>query len=309
MKNVSAIITSDWHLRLDTPVCRTDDYVQAQSNKVEFINSLQWKLRVPILNGGDIFNSHRPPLRLLSWALGSLMCSPGMFSIPGNHDLPQHNLDQIESSGFGILQAAGLMQYARDDRTEFEDFVLYYVPWGVKAPTRPRGVGKGKKKKRSVLLVHDMIYVGEPPWPGAENTSSPALQYLRKHQFDLIVSGHNHQTFVEEHEGRKLVNPGSLMRMTVAQVDHRPSVFLWNAETNDVESVPVPTQDGVVDTSHIAEKEDRERKRKEVEAFVASLRDDVELHISFERNLEEYIRANGIIPPVQREIWEAVQTK
>ena len=34
------ILTADWHLREDQPVCRTDDFWKAQWAKIDFINDL-----------------------------------------------------------------------------------------------------------------------------------------------------------------------------------------------------------------------------------------------------------------------------
>ena len=52
-----------------------------------------------------------------------------------------------------------------------------------------------------------MTYIN-PPFPGA--TGGNAINILKKYpQFDLIVTGDNHQSFSVEYEGRLLVNTGT----------------------------------------------------------------------------------------------------
>ena len=44
----SAIITADIHLTTRIPVSRTDDYLQAQLDKIEFLRKLQHTYKCPI---------------------------------------------------------------------------------------------------------------------------------------------------------------------------------------------------------------------------------------------------------------------
>ena len=48
-RNVTALFTSDLHLREDTPVCRTDDFLKAQIKKLKFLSALQAKHNCPVL--------------------------------------------------------------------------------------------------------------------------------------------------------------------------------------------------------------------------------------------------------------------
>ena len=49
-----------------------------------------------------------------------------------------------------------------------------------------------------------------------------------------MVSGDNHQSFVEKYKDQLLVNPGSIMRSTIAQFDHKPKIYLWSSEDNEI---------------------------------------------------------------------------
>ena len=54
--NIDAILTGDWHLREDTPICRTDDFQTAQWEKVRIISDLQKKYNCPVIHSGDLFH-------------------------------------------------------------------------------------------------------------------------------------------------------------------------------------------------------------------------------------------------------------
>ena len=93
--NAYAILTADWHIRPDTPVCRTDDFFLAMSNKLDFILNLSKENDCPILLAGDI--GKRPlnngwPTWLIQWAIEKFKGS-NIIAIPGQHDLPGHRID------------------------------------------------------------------------------------------------------------------------------------------------------------------------------------------------------------------------
>jgi hypothetical protein len=118
----------------------------------------------------------------------------------------------------------------------------------------------------------------------------------------LIVVGDNHQTFVVEEGGRLLVSPGSLMRRTADQVNHKPCVFLWDAKTNEVEPVYLPIKKGVISREHIDRVKQRETR---IEAFVSHLEKGFEIGLNFKHNLKRLIQENNIHPNTQKVVWEA----
>jgi hypothetical protein len=155
---------------------------------------------------------------------------------------------------------------------------------------------------KEVFMWHKLIWEKKaPPWSDAPT----AKQILKEYpQYDLIVTGDNHASFVVEHEGRLLVNPGSLTRQTADQAKHKPSVYLWYAETNTVKRVELPIEQGVISREHI----DKNKKRDaRIAAFVSRLQDDWEVGVSFERNLKRFLKKNKISDKVEAIIREAME--
>lgn len=189
MKKVHAILTADWHLREDIPTCRTDDFEETQWRKVKYISDLQKKYRCPVIHSGDLFDYWKPSPALLSKAIENL---PSQFySIYGNHDLPQHNIELASKSGLHCLVKAGvvkLLHHQGDWNYQEEEL----KPSPILSETYP------------LLVLHTMTYQGALPYPGCKDLKSIAL--LRKYpDAQLILTGHNHKPFVEEWEVGDLV--------------------------------------------------------------------------------------------------------
>jgi DNA repair exonuclease SbcCD nuclease subunit len=285
-KTPSAILTSDWHLREDIPVCRTDDFWVSQWGKVDFISDLQMKYDCPVIHAGDLFDRWKPSPELLT---RSILHLPKKFiTIYGQHDLPQHSLELAYKCGIDTLVASGSISFLNKG-----------VSWG----ELPENKEIWHLKDRSILVWHKMNYQGEPPWPGC--TDPKAGKLLRKYpQYSLILTGDNHKPFVEEYEGRLLVNPGSLMRQDADQVDFRPRVYLWYADTNTVEPVYIPIEDGAVSRDHLIRKQERDDR---LEAFVSKLNNDWEGTVSFEENLERLMKENEIGDKIKEIVYKAVE--
>ena len=153
-----------------------------------------------------------------------------------------------------------------------------------------------------VLVWHHMTYQ-KKPFPGA--TDGFAAGILRKYpDYDLICCGDNHQSFVEEYEGRLLVNPGSMMRMDADQADFKPSVYLWFAEDNTVKRIYLPIQENVISREHIDIKEQRDAR---IDAFVSKLNGEYVAEMSFEDNLESFFKVNSIREPVKEIIYKSLE--
>lgn len=306
MKKVDAILTADWHIRSDKPVCRTDDFIAAQRKKVQFILRLAEKYDATILIAGDIGHHHQWKNWLLERLLTDIREISGpniVAAIAGQHDLPQHNLKLLSDSGLGVLIAYGAIKVF-SSVTEYPlmgssgEFTVKGFHFGqeIKAP-KIKVLGK-----RLVAMSHQMVIQNKPLWPGQEAPKAGKL--LREFPcYDLILTGDNHKPFVEKYKGRLLVNPGSITRQTADQEKHKPRVYLWNAEANEVEAAYLPIEKGVISREHIDVKEDRNVR---ISAFVKYIKDGYEVGLSFQKNIEEFFKTNRIRKAIKDKVLEAI---
>jgi predicted phosphodiesterase len=286
IKKPDLILTSDWHLREDTPTCWIGDFQMEQWKSVAFVSKLQEQYGCPVVHAGDLFHHWKPSPWLLSMAIQHL--PETFYTVYGQHDLPQHNTELMTKSGLQTLNWAGVVNvllqghYGQPVREE-DAFIL------------------PQYKDKKILVWHHMTYIN-PPFPGA--TGGNAISILKKYnQFDLIVTGDNHQSFYTEYEGRLLVNPGNLTRQTADQADFQPRVALWYAETNTIEWVNIPIQKDVISREHIAHKEERDER---IDAFISKLDTDFKAELSFEDNLEAFFQQNNIRDSVKEIIYKSL---
>ncbi len=285
---VDLIIVSDIHLREDIPICRTDDFIKAQWDKLDFISELQKEHNCPVVHGGDLFHHWKPSPFLLSETIKHL---PDQFyTVYGNHDLPQHNIELKEKCGIYTLEQAGKLK------------VLEGVHWGQLPKKASITVTKSNGEKSRILVWHVFTYKGKEPWPGC--TAPKGAKLLKKYPtIDLIITGDNHQPFIEEYDDRLLINPGSLSRQRSSEI-HKPRVYLWNADTNIAIPVFLPIEQDVISREHL---EKEEQKNSRIDAFVSSLNNDWDVQLSFEDNIEAFEKKNKVHKSVMEIIYKSLE--
>jgi DNA repair exonuclease SbcCD nuclease subunit len=291
MQNPKAILTADWHIRADTPVCRTDDFQKVMWKKVDFIFEEAARREIPILVAGDL--GHRP--QWPNWLIEKFMerinfYDPSINVVLGQHDIPEHNVELYPKSGVGVLIQSDHVSLIPKDGPEFFGFDygedIYHDDC-----------------KDCVAVAHQMVIEDKAEWPG--QVADSALSLLKKFKrYKLILSGDNHKPFVVEHEGRILVNPGSMMRSTADQADHKPRVYLWDGEV--VEPVYLPIEEGVISREHIDVVQDRDSR---ITAYVDRLKTNYEIGLDFKKNMAEHFKANRTRKEIEGRVWEAMEER
>ena len=296
MKKADAILAADLHLMERTPICRTDDFIQAMIDKLRFINDLVCKHECPLLIAGDIFDKSKVSPELTSLALEELTAS---YAIPGNHDLLEKTFKNIKKCSFNVLVKAHNVKMIKSSKNfiDFDNFELSGAPFGEEVYTAPLN-----DNKKSVLLLHEMIHKDKPIHKDMNSTK--AISLLKRYNYDLIVTGDNHEPFTVEYEGRLLVNCGSMMRIRADQINYKPCVWLWYADTNTVEPVYLPIEEGVVIRTHI---EKKEAKDERMNTFVERIDKSYEIGLSFKDNMEAHFSTNKIAKGVKSKLYEAME--
>lgn len=302
-KKPDAILTADWHIRETTPLCRTDDFLKTQLNKIKQIREIQEKYNnIPILLAGDIFHQWKVFPKLLSTSISWM--PDNIFSVPGNHDLPAHSFERLEESAYYTLFCADKIHSCINEGgicapiTLFKklNFVAYGFPFGSKlSPNKHRN-----NRNRSVAIVHELTYKSKKPFPGKILESKQIIKKLKG--YDLIVIGDNHKPFTRKYKGQLLVNPGSITRQRTSET-HKPKVYLWYADTNEVEPVYLEIKKNVISKEHIEEEKERDER---IEKFIDMLDEDLDMGLDFKNNMRIFFSENKLGKLTKRKILEAM---
>ena len=294
----SALLLSDWHIRETTPQCRQDNFWEAQEKKINFILDLAKKHNCPILCAGDLGHYPRWSCKLLEWTINKFK-GYKIFVIAGQHDIPHHQILQWPQSGIGVLHAAGAIEFIQSPKIINNEFMVYPFSYGEKI-INPKEDNNDLPK---IAMIHEMIVEKKDLFP---NQNAPKGHQLLKQfpEFSIILTGDNHNPFVAERAGRLLVNPGSMMRTTAAQINHLPRVYLWYAKENKVEKVYLPIEHDVISREHI---ETTGQRSKRMDAYLERMKQDVEIQLSYPQNMEAYFAKHRTQIAVKNKVWEAIE--
>lgn len=309
-----AILTADWHLRTNKPRRRIDNFFESLAKKIQFIFEIKNKYNIPILDAGDLFNTWRVPPWLETWTIENI---PHICTIPGNHDLPDHNIQSFKKSSLSVIEAAEKITIINDelppDRDEYcraclfqkkISYTLFGFHWNYDFKNFPFKTYESLKheNEKFVALIHNMVDDRELTYKDPTFIKGSALMEKMR-GFDLIVTGHNHKSFVIRSKNQLLVNPGSIMRTRKDQINFKPRIYLWYAADNTIEPVFLPIKDNVFSENKIREEKENEEL---IESYVSSLTTDYEFTFSFEKNLENYFRINKTRKPVKEIIERCI---
>jgi len=252
---------------------------------------------------GDFFHKAKPPLKLIKWVVDKLIDFDVVpIIIPGQHDLPYHSIEYLNESGIGLLAAIGLVDVVTswDGPYKIGKTVIIGHHFGDSPDSSEHfcETYKNDFDRDDVLMLvwhHLVIKKGEELWPGQKAVVAGKL--LREHpEFKFIITGDNHRTFIESfYKHRKLINCGSMMRMTIDQKDHTPSVF-GIVDNEHIVEYKLPIESDVFDLDFGVKHVQLDER---IHSFISHLMADYEVSISYEKNLEQLFSTKKISPAVK----------
>ena len=222
---MNTMITGDWHLRFKRPKHRKDlSYFDTQFGKVEWLLNLAAEYDCAfIAQPGDFFDGADIPY----FVVRSYIDLINSYDIPilctrGQHDLRYHS-SNISNTPLAVMEAAGVVTVV-DSPIHYDDVTIYGCPFEGVIPKVEDSNGK------NILLIHKMI-VREKIWKDQVDFVYGNKFLEENPEFNLIVSGDNHESFAFEDNDNMLLNCGSLMRSRIDQRDHRPVCYIYDTET------------------------------------------------------------------------------
>jgi hypothetical protein len=197
-----SIVCSDLHLSHKAPSCRAEkDWYEVQARYLKQLDKLAQPVfragnlleaALPVIIAGDIFDDGwrpgRHPPELTSFALNHL--PKNCWTIPGQHDLPHHNLGDIYKSAYWTLVRAGKIRdlFSMLISPEVNGTRLYGFPWGIE----PKPLKFPSDLLVEVAVVHKYIWKKGTGYPGAPEEAR--LKNLKPcfNGYDAVVVGDNH---------------------------------------------------------------------------------------------------------------------
>lgn len=212
------IIVGDPHIKYTAPTFRKETYFEELKDKLNQINIIAKNNQARVITLGDFFNSYvEDHFESIMYEISDMIY--GWFSLIGNHDC-KNTEGNLKGTSFGVLETVG---YIRTEPPAFLDFYHYF-----KRETFP------KQSKNKIALIHDYIM----PKGTKENFE---YKECKENGYNIVFCGHYHYPFDVTVGNTRYINPGSLMRSTVKelQLNRTPEVILFNDQSLDVKHIPL----------------------------------------------------------------------
>lgn len=235
----------DLHCTDKAPHRRVDDYKRALFEKLNFVFELAISEECELIClPGDITDSPSLPYSFFI-ELSDIFSKHEIlkFGVFGQHDMQFRRKDGTFLHAFSKV-TENMLCLIGDGGLIMRDVSFTGVDFGGEIPP-PRPL------MFNILIIHKMI-VDEKLWAQQEGHAF-STYFLRKYPYDLVISGDNHKNFVTNIRKRYLVNPGSIMRSSIDQVNHQPKVYTFDIDSKELTEhiIPVKDAEAVFDLSQI----------------------------------------------------------
>jgi DNA repair exonuclease SbcCD nuclease subunit len=257
------LLCNDLHLTSYQPVSRSDDILKTSLRKLDEILDLAKRYGARILIGGDMFDRPRDwgllsgVVQLLTdYVLRYKAARP--LVVRGQHDMYMRSAGSADATTMGVLESAGLIEILTSEQRflgcfherygEGSSHYAYGCNWGETIP-QPVEFDYGYH----ILVIHapisdKRVYLGQ--------SYMDARNFLKTYDYDLILCGDAHRRFdifIRGAKPKTIVNTGPILRIKADNYNMRlrPSVALFETETNTLTWKPLSLQEGVFKTDQI----------------------------------------------------------
>lgn len=241
---VIAITAGDIHIS-NCPSARSAEpsWFAVMKRQFDELRELQNHHNVPIVYAGDIFHKYNASPELINFAIENL---PAGYSIPGQHDLPDHRMDQIKKSAYHTLCEAEILWNLEQPKHIYHGLLKAHpFPWGSEITPLTREE-RSPESSVHLAVVHSYIWKEGCNYVGADKNQEYSGYMLKLQGYDAAVFGDNHISFSVDGAGtvNTIFNGGTFFRRRTDERDHRPQVGLLHS---DGKIVPYCLQSCAVD--------------------------------------------------------------
>jgi DNA repair exonuclease SbcCD nuclease subunit len=298
---VKIIYQGDMHLRDSTPVNRIDNYYERQLEKLEQLVGFAVDNEALLLIGGDLFDTYRVSCALLNRTIEILSHSYDnqIVAVCGQHDEPYHNGDLMKSP-VGILHQAEILTCLSEeganigasigkDKANEAEVTIYGASWE-KTPAKPI------PGTFNILLGHISVFKEIPfYWKGEGYT--PKTLKEKYPGYDLYLCGDIHEPLVDDN----VVVSGSMMRMSINQVDERPRAYLIDTDTGKIEPLYYTIEKDVFTVPSAEVKEDLH-----LDSLVLALKESSGLKRCYEQDCLDLSKGDKFVNNIIKETFDGL---
>lgn len=306
MRTAIAVLIGDPHIDINPPIARSveKDWPQKQREYFEEIEEVAKARKIPVICSGDIFNKWNTSPESINLAMEIL--PERFFSIAGNHDLPNHRIEDIDRSAYWSLCYRGIYLKHIWNSSYYDLNNLFISGCSYGQEIKPILPYKHPDIIK-LAVVHRYCWVEGSSFDGApeENHVSKLAEEVKS--YDVCLVGDNHKAFIWKDEGLTIYNPGSFMRRNIDQKTHIPQYGILYS-TGEVEVHPLKSamNDKFLDTKEFTSDEIVTGSLV-FSTFISELGDLRETTIDFAEVCKHWMMKRNIRDRVQHIVLGAIE--
>jgi predicted phosphodiesterase len=278
------LCASDTHFRDDKPRCRTDNWIETQRTKLQWLIAQVNEHKCPLVIAGDIMHGGTNSQLLENLLLEEMKKAEyPILTISGNHDANYHSQKWLRKSTYWVLFQACAIQHMTGTM-DFQESTISAFQFNEEMVD---GTG--------IAVCHRSVYPTTEQIPffmGKGTDTIGADDLLSNFNYELIVSGDIHMGFYLQQDGKTLINPGGISRQSAEKKYTNPMIYLY--ENGTVTPIEVPIVEDNVEQEYLINEKERDiRINASVERMGDSLLENGEsLGLSFTDNIETALKVS-----------------
>ena len=298
---VIALLCSDLHLSMTPPIARSAEpnWLDAQMRSLNQLRELRDKHQCQIIYAGDIFDRWGPPVEFVNWVIEALPCG---YAIPGQHDLPMHNHDEIGRSAYWTLFVARVIDLLPTGEWSGNlAGIMCGWPYGVQVKDIGPPVDWGRGL--NIAVIHAYIWKQGASYENAPKESRYHHWKDWLKGYDVAVFGDNHIHFEQQVDDCLVWNCGCLIPRKSDERGLKPSVgLLYEDGTIGCHLLDV-SNDKWIDVTP----EQEICELPGVEKFIGELEGLSTDSLDFRDAVRRYITDNKVSPGVKEILLEGLE--
>lgn len=267
------------------------DYPAEIKSSLEQIGELARKHKVEaVLDGGDYFHIKAPTKNshalVESTARTHTAYPCPTYSVVGNHDIKQNNINTLEGQPLGVLFSTGVFKQLHEETWE-EAGVQIRIVGMPYSPFRTledlKAIKKRDSSERLIVLVHALASE-EPPDHLEDFFGEPVFRYqdlVYRDCPDAWCFGHWHRDQgVVDLDGVQFVNQGAVSRGALQRenLERNPKVSLLEVSRIGVNVSQIPLKVApAAEVFDLARKARQDNERSVIQEYVTRMKETLEI--------------------------------
>jgi hypothetical protein len=302
-----AILCSDLHLSSKAPTFRAPepDWFLAMSHPILEMSRLAKEHKVPVICAGDVFDIWNSNAKLINFAIDNL---PPMWCVPGQHDLPYHDINLMDDSSYGTLVRCGKLKHLTHPKDNRIGLVLpgnlhvWGFPWGSELQPCPMPPRNGSIY---LAVAHKYCWDEGFNFPGCDPNANYRIHSRALKGFNVALFGDNHKGFLKKTKTMVVLNNGTFLRRKSDEESYKPSIGILMSD-GCVQRHYLDTRSDK--TLQIDTKDKKHKDLRKIEEFLNELSSLGGSELDYKEAVMDYIRKNKLTGKVKNILLELIST-